>query len=210
VTQLRDGTAGAPGTEVPPARGSFRDSLARRELHSSRAAASIIAAFLLAVLCLYVLLEVLLEAIGQPSWLLDPQDFAAWLHQLPGNVSPLILGASGTLLLLAGLVFFLQGVLPGRLHRHLLPHSRGIVVVDDEVIAAALARRARLAANVTREQVLVTISRSRVEVQLRPTSGRPVSEPAIQAGVQDELLGTGIEPVPLVTVRVSSSGVVGQ
>ncbi|MCG2624587.1 hypothetical protein LVY72_22100 [Arthrobacter sp. I2-34] len=200
MTQLRDDTA----------RDSLRAGLVRREMHSSRAPASLILAFLLAALCLYVLLEVLLEAIGQPPWLLDPRGFAAWLNQLPDNASPLVLGASGTLILLAGLVFFLQGVLPGRLHRHLLPSRRGIVVVDDEVIAAALARRARLAANVTREQVLVTVTRSTVEVQLRPTSGRPVSEVAIQAAVEDELARTGIEPVPLVTVRVSASGVVGQ
>ncbi|MFD1212258.1 hypothetical protein ACFQ36_09420 [Arthrobacter sp. GCM10027362] len=207
MTQLRDSAAGTGRPEPPD---DFRRRLARRELHSSRAAASLIAAFALAVLCLYVLLEVVLAAIGQPPWLLDPKGFAGWLHRLPGNVSPLILATSGILLLLAGLYFFLQGVLPGRLHRHLLPSRRGVVVVDDEVIAAALARRARMAANVTREQVLVIISRTMVQVQVRPTSGRPVSGQAIQAAVEDELLRTGIDPVPPVRVKVSSSGVVGQ
>ncbi|NKX51612.1 hypothetical protein HER39_13760, partial [Arthrobacter deserti] len=115
MTQLRDGASGAAGTAVPAAPDAFRESLIRRELHSSRAVASIIAAFLLAALCLYLLLEVVLRAIGQPPWLLDHGGFAAWLHQLPGNVSPLILGTSGLLVLLAGLFFFLQAVLPGRL-----------------------------------------------------------------------------------------------
>lgn len=207
MTQLRNGTAGTGRTGAPD---GFRNSLVRRELHNSRAAASVVAAFALAALCLYVLLETVLKALGHPSWLLDPADFATWLHRLPGNASPLVLGASGTLLLLAGLYFFLQGVLPGRLHRHLLPSSRGIVVVDNQVIAAALARRARAAANVGREQVLVIISRSLIQVQLRPTSGIPVNAADVQAAVEDELLRTGIDPVPPVRVRVSSSGVVGQ
>lgn len=208
MTQVKDGTADAAGQ--PRDRDAFHESLVRRELHNSRAAASIAAAFLFAALGLYALLEVVLKALGEPPWLVEAEGLAAWLHRLPDLASPLVLGASGALVLLAGLLFFLQGVLPGRLHRHLLPNSRGIVVVDDEVIAAALARRARAAANVSREQVLATVSRTLVEVQLRPTSGMPVSAEAVQAAVEDELLRTGLDPVPQVRVRVSSSGVVGQ
>ncbi|EMY33714.1 hypothetical protein D477_013345 [Arthrobacter crystallopoietes BAB-32] len=188
----------------------FRDSLAARELHSSRAAASIVAAVLVAGACLFVLLEALLKAIGQRAWLVDPRDAAAWVHQLPGSVPPLILGTAGLLILLAGLLFLLKALLPGRLHRHAIPARRGIVVVDDEVIASSLARRARTAANVSREQVLVAVSRNLVEVQLRPTSGTPVDEALIQGVVEDELLRTRIEPMPQVRVQVSSSGVVGQ
>jgi hypothetical protein len=188
----------------------FRDRITARELHSSRAAASIVAAVLVGGLCLVVLLEALLKAVGQPYWLVDPRDAAAWVHQLPGNVQPLILGTSGLLLLFVGLVFFLKAVLPGRLHRHRIPSRRGIVVADSEVIASSLARRARTAANVSREQVLVTVSRNLVEVQLRPTSGMPVDEALVQGVVEDELLRTRIEPMPEVRVHVSSSGVVGQ
>ncbi|MCW2131011.1 hypothetical protein [Arthrobacter sp. VKM Ac-2550] len=188
----------------------FNDRLALRETRSSRAPAAIIAAVLVSLICLYVLLEAALKAIGQPAWLLEPRDFAAWLNQLPRNVPTLILGTSGVLILFAGLFFFLHGVLPGRLHRHVLPSRRGIAVVDDEVLASSLARRARTRANVTEEQVLVTVSRTLVEVQLRPTSGIPVEESAIQSAVEDELLHSHIDPMPEVRVRVSTSGVVGQ
>ena len=77
---------------------------------------------------------------------------------LPDGVPPLLLGVTGAVMAMAGLFFFLNAVLPGRRARHLLPDRRAAVVVDDEVIASALARRARLAANVTQEQVMVIVS----------------------------------------------------
>ncbi|MGW6171887.1 hypothetical protein ACWF5H_00180 [Arthrobacter sp. NPDC055138] len=186
------------------------ERLANRELRSSRATASVIAAVLIALAGLYLLLEAALKAIGQPSWLADPEEMAGWLNQLPGNVAPAVLAASGALILLLGLFFFLQGVLPGHLHRHRIPGRRGVVVVDDEVLASSLARRARTEAQVTREQVLVVVSRSLVDVRLRPTSGIPVNADAIQLAVEDEVRRARISPVPQVRVFVSSSGVVGQ
>jgi hypothetical protein len=186
------------------------ERLANRELRSSRATASVIAAAVVGLAGLYLLLESALKAIGQQPWLAMPEEIASWLHQLPGNVAPAVLGASGALILLLGLFFFLQGVLPGHLHRHRIPSRRGVVVVDDEVLAASLARRARIEAEVAREQVLVLVSRGLVEVRLRPTSGIPVDADAIQLAVEDEVRRSQISPVPQVRVFVSSSGVVGQ
>ena len=186
------------------------ERLAGRELRSSRAIAAVIAAVLVGLACLYLLLEAALKAIGQRPWLATPEEMAGWIHQLPGNVAPTVLGASGALILFLGLLFFLQGVLPGHLHRHRIPGRRGVVVVDDEVIAASLARRARIEAQVTREQVLVVVSRGLVDVRLRPTSGQPVDADAVQAAVEDEVRRARISPIPQVRVFVSSSGVVGQ
>lgn len=186
------------------------ERLAHRELRSSRATAAVIAAVLVSLVSLYLLLEAALKALGQQPWLALPEQIASWLHQLPGNTSPVILAACGALILLLGLFFFLQGVLPGHLHRHRIPGRRGVVVVDDEVLAASLARRARTEAQVTREQVLVVVSRALVEVRLRPTSGTPVNADAIQLAVEDEVRRARISPVPQVRVFVSSSGVVGQ
>lgn len=83
------------------------------------------------------------------------------------------------------------------------------MVVDDEVIAAALARSARLAANVTQEQVMVVVSQRQVLVNVRPTSGVPASENAILQAVENELAAMGPTPMPQVTVNLSTSGVVG-
>jgi hypothetical protein len=181
----------------------------QRETHSSRAVAALIAGSLVIVLCLYVLLESAVRAVGQPPWLIDPQTAAERITALPSGVPPLLLGAAGAVIAAAGLFFFLNAVLPGRRARHLLHDPRIAVVVDDEVIAAALARSARLAANVTQEQVMVVVSQRQVVVNVRPTSGVPVSENAILHAVEEELQAMGPVPMPQVTVNLSTSGVVG-
>ncbi|MFE4833097.1 DUF6286 domain-containing protein [Arthrobacter sp. NPDC056691] len=184
-------------------------SVLHRETHASRAVASVIAGSLVIVLCLYALLESAVRAIGQPPWLIDPQTAAERIVALPSGVPPLLLGAAGAVTAAVGLFFFLSAVLPGRRARHLLADRRIAVVVDDEVIAAALARSARLAANVTQAQVMVVVSQRQVVVNVRPTSGVPVSENDILQAVEDELQAMGPAPMPQVTVNLSTSGVVG-
>ncbi|WP_104102649.1 DUF6286 domain-containing protein [Arthrobacter sp. 08Y14] len=184
--------------------------IVRRETHASRAAASIVMVILAIIFCLYVLLEATLQALGQDAWLTDPAALGAWLSRLPENADSAILGLSGLLILLAGLVFFLQAILPGRRPRYSLPNPRAAVVVDAEVLASSLARRTRLTAGVTAGQVLVTVGRTRIDVRIRPTSGIPVDEEAVRAAVTEELELTGLSPRPEVRVQVSSVGVIGQ
>ena len=185
------------------------ERILQRETRSSRAVAAVIAAVLVIVLCGYGLLETAVRAIGQPPWLVDPEAAAEQLVALPAGVPPLLLGVLGAVLVMIGLFFLLNAVLPGRRARHLLRDRRAAVVVDDEVIASALARRARLAANVTQEQVMVIVSRSQVLVNVRPTSGVPLHADAVLAAVQEELREMGPIPVPDVRINVASGGVIG-
>jgi len=180
-----------------------------RETHSSRAAAAGIAAALVILFCLYGLLESAVRAIGQPPWLVDPQTAAERFVALPNGIPPLLLGATGAVVTAAGLFFFLSAILPGRRARHLLDDPRVAVVVDDEVMASALARRARLAANVTPEQVMVVVSQRQAVVNVRPTSGVPVSENAVLEAIEDELRSMAPHPMPAVRVNLATSGVIG-
>ena len=208
VTERRN-----PGNDVDPADAgngaAGMDRILQRETRSSRAVSAIIAAVLVIVLCGYALLETAVRAIGQPPWLVDPETAAGQIVALPSGVPPLLLGALGAVLAMVGLFFFLKAVLPGRRARHLLRDRRAAVVVDDEVIASALARRARLAANVTPEQVMVTVSRSHVIVNVRPTSGVPLHAETVLAAVQEEL--REMAPVPALDVRINlaTAGVIG-
>ncbi|SLK11729.1 hypothetical protein [Arthrobacter sp. P2b] len=183
-----------------------------RETHSTRAAVAIAAAVLVTVFAAYGLLEAAVHAIGQPAWLIEPQVAAQRIVALPAGITPLLLGAIGAVVAMVGLVFLLNGILPGRRARHLLSgHAPGrpAVVVDDEVIASSLARRARLAANVTPEQVMVVVSQRQVLVNVRPTSGVPVDEGTVLAAIQDELDQMALDPSPAARVNVAPSGVVG-
>jgi hypothetical protein len=180
-----------------------------RETRSSRAGAAGAAAILVIAACVYGLLETALRAIGQPPWLIDPQTAAERLVELPKGISPLLLGLIGAVLVMIGLIFLLNAVLPGRRARHLLDDPRVAVVVDDEVIASALARCARAAANVTQEQVMVIVSRRMVVVNVRPTSGVPVQEQRVQSAVEDELRAMAPSPMPAIRVNVAATGVIG-
>ena len=211
VVEQHNEAAGEPaqGGSGAHAAGIDMRRVLQREAQSSRAVAALIAGSLVIVLCLYVLLESAVRAVGQPPWLIDPRTAAERITALPAGVPPLLLGAAGAVIAAVGLFFFLNAVLPGRRARHLLHDPRIAVVVDDEVIAAALARSARLAANVTQEQVMVVVSQRQVVVNVRPTSGVPVSENAILHAVEEELQAMGPVPMPQVTVNLSTSGVVG-
>lgn len=180
-----------------------------RETHSSRAGVSGMAAALVIAFCVYALLESGVRAVGQPAWLIDPQTAAERIMALPAGVPPLLLGTAGAVVAMAGLFFFLKAVLPGRRARHVLGNPRAAVVVDDEVIASALARRARTGANVTQEQVMVVVSRNLVVVNVRPTSGVPLQADTVLAAVEDELDAMGLSPRPEVRVNLATSGVIG-
>ena len=187
----------------------FTQRILRRETHSPRSAMAVGAWVLVTVLAVYALLEMMLAALGQPHWLVHPMDAFQWIARLPGNYSPLLLGAAGVFLALVGLVFLGHGVLPGRRARHVIAHPRVAIVVDDEVIASALAKCARMAAGVTREQVMVVVSARLVQVNVRPTSGIRISESDIKAAVEDQLAAMVLEPAPAVLVKLSDSGVIG-
>ena len=184
-----------------------------RETHSPRAVVSVVAAALVLVLAAYGVLESGVHAVGQPAWLIEPQVAAQRIVDLPAGTSPLLLAAIGGVLAMVGLIFLLSGILPGKRARHLLANGReeGLpaVVVDDEVIASSLARRARLAANVTPEQVMVIVSRRQVLVNVRPTSGVPVDPDRVLEAVRDELDQMLLEPAPVPRVNVTPSGVIG-
>jgi hypothetical protein len=200
---------GVSETAARDPRGAGMRRILDREIRSSRAGVSGIAAVLVVLMCGYGLLESAVRAIGQPPWLIDPETAAERIMALPEGMPPLLLGVIGAVTAMVGLFFFLNAVLPGRRARHLLSDSRAGVVVDDEVIASALARRARLAANVTQEQVMVVVSQRQVTVNVRPTSGVPVSENAVVAAVLEELREMAPAPMPEVRVNLATSGVIG-
>ncbi len=188
---------------------SFTHRVLRRETHSPRSVISVAAALSVSVAAIYFLLEMVLAALGEPSWLAHPLDALTWLAALPGSFPPLLLIAAGVVLALVGLILLCQGLLPGHRARHVLTHPRVAIVVDDEVIASALARCARRAAGVTREQVMVVVSARRVQVNIRPTSGIRLSEASIAAAVEAELAQMELTPAPAVTVRLAAMGVIG-
>ncbi len=181
----------------------------RRETHSSRAVLSGVAAVTVTIIAVYCLLESTLRALDQPPWLADPLTAAQRLADLPAGIPAPLLGVLGVVVALIGLIFLLNAVLPGKRTRHVIADDRIAVVADDEVIASALARYARLAAGVSQEQVLVVIARRTVLVNVRPTSGIPIDETSVLTAVEQEVESMALDPRPDVRINLAAIGVIG-
>lgn len=185
------------------------DSAVRREMSSSRAYLAGFIALVVTAACAYLLLESTLQAVGQPAWLIDPESAAEWTARLPEGTNQGLLGLVGAVVAMAGLALVIVAVRPGRRGRRSLPGRRIAVVVDDEVLASALARRARAAAVVRPEQVTVVLSDREVTVNVRPTSGLPVRGEDVLAATEAELVRLAPDPYPQIRVRVEGTGVIG-
>lgn len=185
------------------------DSAVRRETSSSRAYVAAGVAVVVALGCAYLLLESTLQAFGQPAWLIDPESAAHAVAGLPGDANRGLLGLIGAVLVMVGIMLVVVAVRQGRRGRRSLPGGRVAVVVDDEVLASALARRARAAALVRPEQVNVVLSDREAVVNVRPTSGIPVRAEDVLAATEDELARLRPDPYPQLRVRVEGTGVVG-
>ena len=185
------------------------DAAVRRETTSSRSTTAALVAFAVIALCAYILLESTLQALGQPAWLIDPESAARAVASLPEGTNRGLLGLVGAVIAMAGLVLIGLALRRGRRGRRALPGQRVAVVIDDEVLASALAGRALDGAVRRREQVTVVLSEREAVVNVRPTSGIPVRAEEVLAAVEDELLRLSPEPYPVLRVRIEGTGVVG-
>lgn len=184
--------------------------MVRREMHSSRAVASAATAAAAAGLLLWMALETALSAAGQPAVIARPLDAGRWLAGTAGSAAPSALTAAGAGLGLAGLLFLMLAVAPGRRARQALGSGRAAVVADHEVIAAALSRAARRQAGLAPGQVSTTVGSRSVSVTIQPTSGIPVDAGAVKAAVDGELATYALRRRMRSSVRVTTKGVLGQ
>ncbi|MCZ2401642.1 hypothetical protein IV498_00190 [Paenarthrobacter sp. Z7-10] len=183
--------------------------LVRRETHSSRATAAVVTAVVTILVLLWLGTETVLSMTGRKPLLASPPQIGAWLVGLPQATLPAGMIAAGVGLALIGLILLLLALLPGNRGRHTLASDRNAVVVDDEVIAAAVSRTARNTAALVPEQVSTRISRHSIDVLIHRTSGIGIDEEAVRAAVQNELSGYELTPEPKVKIIISQKGALG-
>lgn len=177
--------------------------LVRRETHSSRAALSIVTAALLLVAALWLVLELVLSVTGNTALLMSPKDLVMAVASLADNVLPAVLIGAGVAAVLLGIVLIGAAVLPGHKSRHVVANTRYAVVVDSEVLAAAISRTARTSARLAPEQVTSSVGRGRVQVMVRASVGRKIEAETIQEAVEREVSGYGLRRQ--LAVKISSS-----
>ncbi len=182
--------------------------ISRRELHSPRSAVAIIVAVVVILLCAWVGAEIVLLVINQPALLATPTELAAGVASI-STVPASLLSTIALACALVAVVLLVTAVTPGRRPRHLIDSKRTVTVVDDEVIASALAGRAARVGGINPDDTRVSISHRLATVQLVPTSGQPVQSDSVQQAVQDQLDSLHLRPTLQTRVVVAVGGKVG-
>jgi hypothetical protein len=188
---------------------ALRRRIVRRETHSPRSALAIGTAILLALVCAYAVAEFLLHFLGQPPLVVAPADMLTALVGLPAAVAVPLLVLAGSVLALIGLILIVAALAPGRLARHVLDTERAATVVDNEVIASALARTAARVANISPDSVRATVSHTKAEVRVTPSTGLPIDPHAVSEAIDDQLAASPLRPRLRARVVIERHGKVG-
>lgn len=180
--------------------------LGLRETRSSRAALSIVAAVVLLAALVWLMVELVLSATGNPALLMSPVELAGRTASVATDTIPGALLAAGVVLAVLGSALLAAAVLPGHKARHIMGNPeaannpRSAVVVDSDVVAAAVSRTARTVAKIAPEQVTSSVGRKRIDVVLRPASGTDVDAVNVKEAVEREVAGYGLRRPLAVTV----------
>jgi Family of unknown function (DUF6286) len=181
---------------------SVYSRIERRETSSPRSALAITLAVIVILLCAYAAVETILSMTNQPALLASPDAMAEAIVALPSYPSGILI-AAGLLAAVIGLILIIVSLTPGWRPRHRLPTGRVVTIVDDEVIASALARQASFEGNVDPDNARVSMSRRRALVTLTATSGRKINAQPVQDAVAGQLSSFELSP------SVSSKVVIG-
>lgn len=159
----------------------------RRETHSPRTVAMFVAVILLILALAYIGLETVLSLAAQPALLLGPAAAGGWLVGLPTAQPAGLVIAGSVVLALIGVILIWLAVTPGRLSRHTLDAGDRAVVVDNGVIASALAQHLSDETGLAREDITVGVGHRSVDVSVRPGAGVPLDKNEVQAAAEAEL-----------------------
>lgn len=187
---------------------SLYSRIARRETHSPRSIPAITLAVILILAAISAIVEILLSIVGRPPLLVTPANAAAGLVGV--NTLPMwVLIVAGIILALIGLAVVLVSLTSGRRARHLIQTDRAVTVIDNQVIASALARHASYAGNTDPDNTRVSVSHSRAVVEMTPATGRSLDETRIKDAVDEQLASYGVSPKLRSKIDITKNGKVG-
>lgn len=182
--------------------------IARRETHSPRSALAITLAVILILTAAWFGTEIVLSIMRRPALLVAPTDAERSIvsaFSLPLGV----LLSAGIILAAIGVVLIVASLAAGRRARHVIETERVVTVIDNQVIASALARHASYAGNTNPDNTRVSVSRTHAVVDITPASGTRSDKAAIKDAVDTQLDTYGLRPQLRSKVNVKSTGKVG-
>lgn len=180
----------------------------RRETHSPRSTLAIVLAIIVIAVCAWVATEIILRFVGQSPLLLTMPALAQGIVDVPNYPSGAVI-AIGVVAALVGVILVVAAILPGRQARHIVSTEHSAAIVDNEVIASALARHAARAGNVDPDNARVSVSHRTAVVRLTPASGMPVDRAAVSEAIGRELTSYDLASPLRSKVLIDESGKVG-
>jgi len=174
--------------------------IVRRETHSPRTVAMIIAVVIVILALVYAGVEIVLHLLTQPALLLGPAAAVAWIIELPTAQPAWAVVAGGVVLALIGAVFVFLSLAPGRLPKHQMNWADRVVVVDNGVIASSLAQHLSEETGIARDSISVGVSHRRVDVTVTPRPGAPLDAERVRKLAETEM--ESYQLTPAVTTRV--------
>jgi hypothetical protein len=172
----------------------------RRETHSPRTVAMIIATVILILALVYIGMEIVLQLLAQPALWLGPAAAFAWITGLPTAQPTWAVVAGGIVLAVIGLVFVFLALAPGRLPKHQMAWADRAIVVDNGVIASSLAQHLSDETGIAREDISVGVSHRRVDVTVTPGLGVPLDAERVRELAETEM--ATYQLIPSVKTRV--------
>lgn len=200
-------TATAPSTAGATETRAYRRIL-RRETHSSRSAATIVVLIALLVVSAWVGIESVYAGLGMRALLFSPVDVLRTLVTAASSQAAIVI-AAGIVCAIVGVILVIVGITAGRRGRHTVDDPRVAVVIDDQVIAAALARRSRVAAALAPGQVNAWVSKRSARITVTPATGTKADDRAVLEAAREHLLETSYTPPITADVRVADAGRIG-
>ncbi len=174
----------------------------RRETHSPRTTAMLTVVTLAVLALVYAGIEIVLFTIGAQPLLVSPPAVFDALADPAGSFASAAVIAAGAVVALIGVVLIVLALKPGRLSRHEMTYRDRAVVVDNGVIASALAQHLSNESGIARDNILVGVSHRTVDVTVRPPLGIPVDADRVQRIIEGEVETYALTPRVRTQVRV--------
>jgi len=177
-------------------------TVVRRETHSPRTAAMLVVVVLALLVLAYAVVEIVLALLGQQPLLVSPGAALNAVVAAPTALQPVAFIIGGIVLALVGLIVLVIALKPGRLSRHEMAWGERAVVVDNGVVASALAQHLSNESGIARDDIVVGVAHRTVDVTVRPPVGIPVDEAQLRRIVDEEISTYKLSPAVRTQVRV--------
>ncbi|WP_295825770.1 DUF6286 domain-containing protein [uncultured Microbacterium sp.] len=177
-------------------------TVVRRETHSPRTAAMLVVVVLLILALAYAAVEIILDLSGAQPLLVAPGAALNAVVAAPTALMPVAFIVGGVVLAILGLIVLVLALKPGRLARHEMSWGERAVVVDNGVVASALAQHLSNESGIAREDIVVGVAHRAVDVTVRPPVGIPVDEAQLRRIVDEEVTSYKLSPAVRTHLRV--------